>query len=134
MSDVQSDCRPREKSEPMVLKPWLKRIEVSKCVSATVTSHHFREFQTKWAIRILRDWWRCQLTRGTHSHRGNYRENPVPEFVYEALAWVLRRDVHDWRSSGVRWKLNQMYPELERRNVDSCVKVKGLVHVESFST
>ena len=132
MSDVKDANCHEETSVPVILKEGIKRIppfDFPKYVPVHMT-HHYRKFQTRWSVRILRDWWRCQLMRGTHDPHGKSRDDLIPEFVYGALTWLLQCDVHDWSASGVRWKVSQMYDELEFASFDyrsSCVKVKGPV-------
>ena len=109
MTDSQ-DCKSLDDGlEPLVLKAGVKKIapiDFPKYVPTSMT-RHFCKFQKRWSARILRDWWRCQLTRGTHDNKS--RNDCVPDFVYAALAWVFEQDVHAWPASAIRWKVRRIH-------------------------
>lgn len=130
MSDAKDGSCPNYVFASFVQKTGIKRVaahDFPRYVPVHM-SHHYYKFQTRWSARILRDWWRCQLRRDLRDPRGLHRDEPVPEFVHAALSWLLQRDTYDWPVSGVRYRLSQIYDELEFALFnpnDSCVKVKG---------
>ena len=133
--DRDSLAAVEDKPLPLVLCLWpgVKRIaplDFPKYIPVYMTSY-FHKFQTRWSIQLLRDWWCCQLVRGTHCPRGRHRDDPIPEFVYSALSWLLQRDVYSWPASGVRWKLTRLYTKLEKG--ENCVNVKNPNCLNSFS-
>ena len=71
---------------------------------------------------ILRNWWRGEILRVGRSLRDPRLDDPVPDFVYPALAWVLNQDVSDWPPSAVRWKVRLLYLELDFACMVICPK------------
>ena len=76
--------------------------------------HEFYLQFLKWANRQVKDWWRCQLMRGTFNADPYARHNrkPVPSYVKFFLSWVVAYDALRWSSAGIRWMCWEVFGSL----------------------
>ena len=98
--------------DPKWIKPCTRSSSLLPvCVS--MPHAYYLQFM-KWANQQLKNWWRCQLMRGTFTSDPGARHNlePVPSYVKFFLTWIVAYDARGWSSAGIRWMLWEVFGSL----------------------